>query len=213
VTTLTTFEIRADRWIHGCHVPAGQHAAIERTEPARYSAMDAAAALAAFAADRPDICTHDVNRQGWRLTCVTPGAGEPPTRRLMNWEKDPDAEVSDGWLSNIAAAGNNLADRLEWEPQFCTHAHRLIPCPACGQPLREFSSKWGGFYRCTACGWKAGTTTKKAGSAEAQARIAGWCGTPLEVRYNQHGVPYPGCPTCDPNHRPATVNDIYHGRR
>lgn len=215
MTTLaTTYEVRARRRVDGNPGKSGstqQAVQVERTT-ARYAVADAAAALAAFAVDRPDICTSEANRQGWHLVCVIPGAGERPARRLMNWERDPDAEVSDGWLSNIAAAGNNLADRLLWEPEFCTKAHRHVPCPACGEPLGDFWGKWGGFYRCPTCGWKAGITTKKARAAEARTRLTGWCGTPLEVRYNRNGVPYAGCSSCDPAHRSPTVNDLSRWR-
>ncbi len=209
--TLTTFEIRALRWVRGVEVQVGQKAPAERVTLS-YPAADAAAALAAFAADRPDICTHDVGRQGWQLTVVIPGEGERPARRLMNWEKNPDAEVSDGWLSNIAAAGNSLKDKLEWEPEFCSVARRFTPCPSCGEALQEFWGKFGGFYRCTACSFKAGISTKKAKAAEAQTLIAGWCGAKLVVRYNNNGVPYAGCPACHPEYRSPTVNDIRYGR-
>jgi hypothetical protein len=67
------------------------------------------------------------------------------------------------------------------------------------------------FYRCTACDWKAGITTKKAKDAEAEATITGWCGTRLEVRYNHLGVPYAGCPACHPEYKHPTVNDLYYG--
>jgi hypothetical protein len=204
---LPLFEVRAHRL-------AGDEA--ERVERAtvRYTVTSAVEALVAFAADRPDICTFDVGRQGWQLECVTPGVGVRPARRLMNWERNPDAEVSDGWLSNIAAAGNSLADRLVWEPQFCARAHWSIPCPGgCGGELRELSGRqWGSFYRCPGCDWKTGVTTKKAAAAEANARRTGWCGTPLEVRYNRNGVPYAGCPTCAPDYEAPTVNDVYYGR-
>jgi hypothetical protein len=203
------FEVRGLRWPGGSD--AGDGTVPAERLAARYEAAGAAAALAAFAADRPDVCGPGVNRRGWRLTCVIPGQGDPPARRLMNWEKNPDAEVSDGWLSNIAAQANSLADRLEWEPRFCTRASWLTPCPACGQPLREQAGKWGGFYRCTACDWKAGVTTKKARAAEARATIAGWCGARLEVRYSHLGVPYPGCPACHPRYRHPTVSDIRYG--
>ena len=131
----------------------------------------------------------------------------------MNWEKDPDAEVSDGWLSNIAAAGNSLADQLEWQPQFCAAAHRMTPCPGCtGGELTPHWGKWGGFYTCRSCGWKAGLNSRKGQAASAATRITGWCGAPLGVRYNHHGVPYAGCPACDPSYKSPTVNKVYYGR-
>ena len=150
----------------------------------------------------------------WHLTAFIPSALSRPARHLMNWEKDPDAEVSDGWLSNIAAAGSNLTDELEWQPQFCTRAHAVTPCPGCADgQLATRWSKWGGFYSCGSCGWKTGLGTRKGQAATAATRITGWCGALLEVRYNRNGVPYPGCPACDPRYRCPTADDVYYGRR
>jgi hypothetical protein len=113
--TATRFEIRAVRWLPG-EVPAGQPHPCERIA-ADYDRVTATDALAAFAAGRPEAAAYGSR---WDLTCVIPATTPPPERRfLMNWERHPDAEVSGGWLSNIAAAGNNLMDRLEWEPEFC----------------------------------------------------------------------------------------------
>lgn len=179
---------------------------------ARYQVTCAAAALAAFAAERPDICGYHVGRQGWQLKVVIPGVGEPPERRLLNWERDPNAEVSDGWLSNIAAMANTLQDRLEWEPQFCPRPHWFTPCPGCGSALAERYGKWGAFYSCSACGQTMGVDTKKGKAAESAARIIGWCGTLLEVRYGHFGNPYAGCPACAPTYRHPTVDDLHYGR-
>jgi hypothetical protein len=55
--------------------------------------------------------------------------------------------------------------------------------------------------------------TKKAGAIEQAATVTGWCGTRLEVRYNNNGVPYPGCKTCDPGYKSPTAGDVYYGRR
>jgi hypothetical protein len=124
----------------------------------------------------------------------------------MNWERNPDAEVSDGWLSNIAARGGNLADRLEWEPEFCTRPHWLIPCPDCGRPLQDRQGRYGDFYACTGCDWKTSVKTKKAKAVNAAARITGWCGTRPVVRYSHLGVPYPGCPACASGYRHPTLS-------
>ena len=79
--------------------------------------------------------------------------------------------------------------------------------------LDERVGKFGGFYTCRACGFKTSMGTKKATAIEQATAITGWCGTKLVVRYNNNGVPYPGCPTCDPHHKSPTVNDVYYGRR
>jgi hypothetical protein len=210
--TAVTYEVRAVKWGRPAGIPAGQPVPLEREITEQYTVAAPAGALAAFAAAHPDVTVYGFTRR-WDLKLVIPGQGERPTRRLMNWEKDPDAEVSDGWLSNIAAAGNSLADDLEWEPEFCHRVRWHLPCPSCDAGLAERYGKFGGFFTCDACGWKTGTGTKKAQGVEARAAITGWCGTLLEVRYNDNGVPYLGCKTCDPKYRCPTVNDVYYGRR
>jgi hypothetical protein len=213
-TTVTRYEVRASIWPeHTEPTDSGSHLKAGKVEVAgAYETAGAAAALAAFNAEHPEI--FQMPRGGkWHVKCVIPATTPRPDRRYqMNWEKDPDAEVSDGWLSNIAAAGNNLKDELEWEPEFCHRPHRRFPCPGCGDKLAELWSKYGGFYSCPRCGFKTSFGTKKAKAIEAAATIAGFCGTKLEVRYNNNGVPYPGCKTCDPKYKSPTVNDVYYGR-
>jgi hypothetical protein len=214
-TPATEFEVRASTYPEDAEVTSGgsspKSSAI--TVADRYGAAGAAAALAAFAAEHPDIVRYE-NRSRWHLECVNPAATPRPGRRfLKNWERDPAAEVSDGWLSNIAADGNNLMDDLEWEPRYCATPRRHFPCPSCAAGLAERYSRYGGFYSCPACEFKTNFGTKKAAAIEAAATITGWCGTLLEVRYNNNGVPYPGCKTCDPAYKSPTVNDIYYGRR
>jgi hypothetical protein len=207
--TATRFEIRARLWPE--HMPPAGTPAESEHITAAYDRATAAEALAAFAADHPEVVKYGSR---WNFECVIPAATpRPPRRFLLNWERDRDAEVSDGWLSNIAANGNNLMDTLEWEPEFCSHPHRKFPCPSCGGSLAERWGKFGGFYTC-GCGFKTSMGTKKAAAIEDAATVTGWCGTKLEVFYNNNGVPYPGCKTCNPKYgKGPTVNDIYYGKR
>lgn len=210
----TVFEVRATRSHDDGPEPGPdgeQKISVQRVTE-RYQVPDAAAALAAFAAARPETVAPET-RQDWHLTCVIPARDERPERRRMNWEEDPFREVSDGWLSNLAAQGSNLRDQLTWEPEFCTRAHWIVPCPDCGQPLQERYGKWGGFLACPGCGWKTGLATRKGKAAGAAARITGWCGGLLVVRYSDLGVPYAGCPACDPGYEHPAVNDLRYGKR
>lgn len=173
-----------------------------------YAVPGAADALAAFAAGHPDICAPG---SGWHLRCVIPGHGNPPARQLMNWERNPLAEAADGLLSNLAAQAASLAARLDWEPEFCSTARRIIPCPSCGGTLQTRTGRYESFYECP-CGWKTGTGTRKGRAARAGSRITGWCGTRLALRYSDLGVPYPGCPACDPGYKDPAASKIIDGR-
>jgi hypothetical protein len=160
--------VRALRFVHG---PAGSGPPPDRKgdhdEHVRTYCQCAnpAPVLTAFAAAFPHVVA---DRAGWHLDAYTPSAMPRPKRHLRNLERDPGAEVSDGWLSNIAAARNNLADDLEWQPQYCTHAHTVTPCPGCKDGhLATRWSKWGSFFSCAACGWKTGLDTKKGRGADA----------------------------------------------
>jgi hypothetical protein len=210
---ITRYEIRASLLPeHAEPTESGSYAKIAVTKTnVICDAANAAVALAVFADYYPEIVKYGSR---WSFECVKPATTpRPPRRFLLNWEKDRDAEVSDGWLSNIAANGNNLMDDLEWEPRFCSEPRRHFPCPDCTQSLALRYSKFGGFYSCPSCGFKTGGTTRKAAAIEEAATIAAWCGALLVVRYNNNGVPYPGCPACDRDYESPTPNSLYYGRR
>jgi hypothetical protein len=178
-----------------------------------YTADSAQAAMAQFAAEHPEYAVF-----GWwrdrMLTVVIPGQGELPQRHLKNWERDPDAEVSDGWLTNMCADINNADDRLKWEPEFCHRHTWRIPCPDCGGDLREHTGQWGAFYRCQSgsCSFKTSAGTKKAKAAELQATVVRWCGTRLVLMINNNGIGYGGCPACHPGYQSPTFNQLVYGR-
>lgn len=209
--------IRAVRWANSTPGFEAPDHVVDHDEHTRtyYDTDSPAAALARFAEDLPHVAAA---RSDWYLEAYIPSLLPRPDKHLLNWEKNPDAEVSDGWLSNIAASGNTLADELEWQPKFCTRAHTFTPCPDCStgpdgeSKLAERYGKYGAFYTCGRCGWQTGRNTAKGKAAAAATRITGWCGHLLEVRYNNNGIPYPGCPACYPAYRSPTVSEIRYGR-
>jgi hypothetical protein len=168
-------------------------------------AVTAADALARFADAHPDAVA--ATPQQWLLTAHGPETGPQPERALLNWEQDPTAEVGEGWLSNMAISAANHDRELEWRPRYRTRAIRETPCPDCGTPLALRIGQWGAFYHCR-CGWKTGAGTRKAGTAEAGTRITSWCGTRLVPRINLNGVPYAGCPSCDPDDQTPTMRQL-----
>jgi hypothetical protein len=157
-------------------------------------APDASSAIAAFIAER---LGGDASRwlAAWHRTVVIPGDGDAPERMLMNYEKDPNAEVADGWLSNLAAAFGNLSQSLAWQPEFCTTGIFEVRCPRDGSVLREIHGRYGVFVSCQ-CGWKASRGTKK---YDANRHFIRWCGTKLIASVNHLGVPYRACPSCSPD--------------
>lgn len=148
-----TYEVRATHLLPTDEpVPAGTPRPAEHLTE-RYATATAAEALAAFAAAHPEYATWGYWHDRY-LKVVTAGRGEPPKRHLKNWERDPDAEVSDGWLTNMCAGINNVAAHLEWEPQFCHTITWRIPCPACPGELYEIAGRHGAFYCCRSCDFK-----------------------------------------------------------
>jgi hypothetical protein len=211
-TDLMIVRVTAQRWAHAERI--GFEAPDRRTDYDEHSRTYEVAgpvdALTRFAEAFPAIpLDHD-----WHLKAYTPSPLPRPERHLKNWERDPDAEVSDGWLSNLAASANTLADELAWQSQYCTRAHKRTPCPGCetGQ-LAERTGKFGAFWSCTSCEWHTSAGTKKGLAAAEHTFVTGWCGTLLEVRYGHLGNPYPGCKTCDPEYKSPTVDDLRYGRR
>jgi hypothetical protein len=205
-----TYEFRTTHLVRG----EGDPISADRTPvPATYAytAASAQAAMVLFAAEHSEYATW-----GWwhdrLLTVVIPGQGEPPKRHLRNWERDPDAEVSDGWLTNMCAGINNVDDHLQWEPEFCHAITWRIPCPACPGELRELTGGWGAFYRCRSCDFKTSAGTKKAKAAEAKATVVRWCGTRLVLMINNNGIGYGGCPACRPGYQSPTLNQIVYRR-
>lgn len=153
--------------------------------------LAAADALARFFAE--ELGSDLARLRSGTVQCTTPGEGERPGRILMNWERDPMAEVSDGWLSNIAASGANLAADLEWEPRYCAQVLTTFACPSCAQAMARRKGRFGSFLTCEHCGLRMGAHTKKAKAAE---RVKGFCGTALRLHFNHLGVPYAGCDSC-----------------
>lgn len=206
-----TYEFRTTHLVRGEDDPVS---AGPKPVPAAYAytAASPQAAMAQFAAEHPEYATW-----GWwldrLLTVVVPGQGEPPQRHLKNWERDPDAEISDGWLTNMCAGISNVEDHLNWEPEFCHRPAWRIPCPACPGELRELTGKYGAFYRCQSCLFKTSAGTKKAKAAEARATVVRWCGTRLVLMINDNGIGYAGCPVCHPEYQPPTINHVYYGKR
>ncbi|KWW97419.1 hypothetical protein LI90_4391 (plasmid) [Carbonactinospora thermoautotrophica] len=173
-------------------------------------------ALQRFAQEFPEVVRlNDAAVPAAWITAWTPGRGPRPEERLMNWERDPDAEVSDGWLSNMAAAVTNLRNQLEWEPRYCTRATVYVPCPGCVQLdgsstlLTRKLGRYGAYYQCGACGWKTGARTRKARQAHERAYIAGWCGATLYAGVNPSGVPITLCGECDRGYRWPTAGQLY----
>jgi hypothetical protein len=175
-----------------------------------YAAATPQAAMDLFAAGHPEYAVF-----GWwrdrMLKVVIPGHGEPPRRHLKNWERNPDAEASDGWLTNMCAGINNVEDHLNWEPEFCHAATWRIPCPGCDGELRELTGRFGAFYRCQSCEFKTSAGTRKANAAEAKATVTRWCGTRLVLRINHNGIGYGGCPECHPEYKSPTLSNIVYG--
>ena len=204
-----TYEFRTTHLVRGEGAP-GSTERRPVTATCVYTAATARDAMGLFAAAHPEYATW-----GWwhdrMLTVVIPGQGEPPQRHLKNWERDPAAEVSDGWLTNMCAGINNVADRLEWEPEFCHQATWRIPCPDYGGELHEITGRFGAFYRCRACEFKTSARTRKAKTAEAAATVVRWCGTRLVLMINNNGIGYGGCPDCNPGYKSPTVNQILYG--
>ena len=206
-----TYEFRTTHLIRGEGDPvSAERKAIPATYA--YTATSPQAAMTQFAAEHPEYATF-----GWwldrTLTVVIPGQGEPPQRHLKNWERDPDAEVSDGWLTNMCAGINNVEDHLNWEPEFCHRPTWRIPCPDCNDELRELTGQFGAFYRCQSrsCSFKTSAGTRKAKAAEAKATVVRWCGTRLVLMINNNGIGYGGCPACYPDYEAPTLNKLVYG--
>jgi hypothetical protein len=205
-----TYEFRTTHLVRD----AGDPVSAERTPVSAtyaYTATSAAAALVLFAAEHPEYATWG----WWRdrlLTVVIPGQGEPPERHLKNWERDPDAEVSDGWLTNMCAGINTVDDCLQWEPEFCHRPIWRIQCPDCAGELFELTGEFGAFYRCRSCSFKTSAVTRKAKAAEAKATVVRWCGARLVLMINNNGIGYGGCPACYPDYKSPTLNRIVYGR-
>jgi len=118
------------------------------------------------------------------LTVVTPGRGEPPRRHLKDWERDPDAEVSDGWLSNMCAGTGDVDDRLTWEPEFCHRPTWRIPCPDCDSELRARTGQWDAFYRCRSCSFRPPPGPRRRRPPRPRPTVVRWCGTRLVLMIN-----------------------------
>jgi hypothetical protein len=210
VESAATYEFRTTHLVRGEGDPVSAEPKPVRVTCA-YTAASPQAAMAQFAADHPEYAVF-----GWwrdrMLTVVIPGQGEPPRRHLKNCERDPDAEAGDGWLTNMRAGISNVEDHLNWEPEFRHGITWRIPCPACTGDLFEITGKFGAFYRCRSCEFKASATTRKAKAAEAQAAVVRWCGTRLVLMINRNGIGYGGCPACHPGYKSPIVNDTYYGR-
>lgn len=205
-----TYEFRTTQLVRGEGDPVS---AERKAIPAAYAyaAASPQAAITQFASEHPEYATFG----WWRdrlLTVVIPGQGEPPQRHLKNWERDPDAEVSDGWLTNMCAGISNVEDHLLWEPEFCHAATWRIPCPGCDGELRELTGQFGAFYLCRSCSFKTSAGTRKAKAAEAEATVVRWCGTRLVLMINNNGIGYGGCPECHPDYKSPTLNKIIYGR-
>lgn len=152
-----------------------------------------AAALMAFFAS--ELGSDLARLRTGRLECVVAATGPRPERRLMNWERDPMAEVSDGYLSNLAASHANLAADLAWRPRYCAQVLTRHRCPSCELNMVTRNGRYGPFLTCR-CGVSFGPTTKKAAAAEI---VDGFCGEALRPRTNHLGVPYAGCDRCSDN--------------
>ena len=127
---------------------------------------------------------------------------KPTTPRLearpRNYERDPQAEVGDGFLSNLGADYGNMRRELEWEPRYHFHVTAWwMPCPSCGRtPMAgPFSGRFGMFMRCDNpyCNKTMGLWTKKFRKA---ARPTRFCGERMTVVTSNCGVPYTGCNKC-----------------
>lgn len=135
-----------------------------------------------------------------------------PPPMLRNYEKDPDAEVSDGWLSNIAADISNARAQLESVPEYHIKRTEFLVC-SCGREIAPRVSKFGAYYPCD-CGAKWNPNTKKAAALRRIYRYS--CGEEMTVTVNNFGVPYNACPKCHTQdvarmHRP--VGDLVRGYR
>lgn len=146
-----------------------------------------------------------------RMTIPRTVGAERPLGFAPNWMRDPDAEVSDGYLSNMAGEWAAERRELEWQPRFHAYRHRYVSCPECGLEMRQLESRWGAFFRCR-CGAKVSFGTKV---YRARLRFLGFCGERLVATVNNMGVPYAGCPACDPSigeRHQAPIGDFMAGR-
>jgi len=134
-----------------------------------------------------------------------------PPRMLRNYEKDHDAEVSDGWLSNMAADISNVRAEQECRPEYHAKRTEFLICP-CGRELSPRFSKFGTYYPCE-CGAKWNPNTKKAAALKRVYRYS--CGREMAVTVNNGGVPYITCEECNPREASAIrrpVGDFISGR-
>lgn len=135
---------------------------------------------------------------GSSFECCCKPTGPRPEVALRNYEKDPMAEVGEGFLSNLGADFGNLRRQLEWEPRYHFHAVSWeMPCPSCGRtPMAgPFKGRFGMFMRCENpyCNKTVGMWTKK---FRKTARPTRFCGERMSVVVNGLGMPYAGCARC-----------------
>lgn len=155
----------------------------------------------AYAAATPaDAIFHAYHQEGsaaldhsTHVRCEDEPEGPEPESLLMNWQRDPMNEVSEGYLSNMAHAFTNTKRRLEHTPRYCTEAHYRYDCPECGDVLPVFEGRYGDYFRCV-CGFKTGVKTKKA--KRVPRVVTDVCGERMVAMLNHMGVSYEGCPAC-----------------
>lgn len=134
---------------------------------------------------------------------VADTVGPKPEMMLRNYEKDPMAEVEDGWLTNMCADITNAKQELAHRPSFHAKRSDYLLC-TCGQNVQEHQTRYGGLFSCT-CGKRWWARTKKTQARPKVYRYS--CGRPLVVTVNSGMVPYETCPHCYPDdarqiHRP-----------
>jgi DNA-directed RNA polymerase subunit RPC12/RpoP len=157
-----------------------------------YQDLAAADAMMHFCQSTGILPEQEGDKSGY-LECFSGGEGTPPARHLRNWEKDPFAEVADGFWNNIAADYATAEDLLKWRPEYHAMALWRVVCPECGREMVRHESQWGRFFRCHGCGAKFGEGTRK---HRANRALIGFCGEPMTVMMGRNGGSGPGCEKC-----------------